>query len=175
MAGYALNDLRGAALPPGSAPMSTCVCVVLFAFVQWCAAGPLHTSMSFSHKFVFSTQIRLFHTRSPQLMVYSTLACPVLAGLYALLPPWWSSFVLPCSGKLHVLLFSFMHVDAMPFLLCPWPLTACPLPVTIALWLVPRCPLPVTLALCLSPLAFACLPVAFLCLLYLMAFLPCLA
>ncbi len=134
----------------------------------------------FPHKYVISTQVCIFQTRSlsslcaapwPALVEYTVLPCPGRAICPA--PPWWSSFVLPCSGKLHFLLLSVMLVDtlrqlpgwSLPFLLCPWPLNACPLLVTIALRL--------------SPLPFACqhcplpLPIALVRLLYLLAFLLC--
>ncbi len=78
VAGYALNDLPGAALPPGSASMSICVCVTLFVSVQWCVAWPFHISLCLPHSGICILCTALVSLDGLQLF------CSVLAGLDAL-------------------------------------------------------------------------------------------
>ncbi len=129
--------------------------------------------MSFSHKFVFSTQVCLIHTRSPQLIVCSILAC--LDGVHCLALPWQG--YMPCPLLVEFVCFALfwqascpafiyyacrypasvarlvfamftvpMALDCLPFACLHCPLAVSPLPFACH-----HCPLPVTLALRLSP------------------------
>jgi hypothetical protein len=99
--------------------------------------------MSFSHKFVFSTQVCLIHTRSPQLIVCSILAC--LDGVHCLALPWQG--YMPCPLLVEFVCFALFWQASCPAFIY----YACRYPASVAR---------LVFAMFTVPMALDCLPFA---------------